>query len=150
MHPEVVRETRGWLRYAREDLETARVLVDSATAPPRHAAWLAQQAAEKAIKAVFVALRIPFPFVHDLDRLVALVPDGWRVHDIEGDLSLLTDFAVDARYPDDLPDVDRSTARTGVAHARRVLEAVEVDLLPRLDASDSGADPRAGGGPTRS
>ena len=52
MSPEAVREARRWLRYAREDLDTALALVGSETAPPRHAAWLAQQAAEKAIKAV--------------------------------------------------------------------------------------------------
>ena len=138
MHPDVAREARRWLRYAREDLASAVRLSDEA--PPRHAAWLAQQAAEKAVKAVLVALQIVFPYVHDLDRLVALVPDGWGVRDVGGDLALLTSFAVESRYPDDLPDVRRAEARTGVALAHRVVEAVETDLLPLVAE-------RGGGGP---
>ena len=139
MPPELAREVRRWLRYAQEDLATAEAL--RAEAPPRHAAWLAQQAAEKAIRAVLVAVQVPFPFVHDLERLVALVPEGWGVRGVKGDLSLLTDFAVDARYPDDLPDIDREAAQTGVDHARRVVAAVEADLAPAL--SGGGGPPAA-------
>ena len=139
MRPEVVQEARRWLRYAREDLATAEALLPEA--PPRHAAWLAQQAAEKAIKAVLVALQVPFPFVHDLERLVGRVPEGWGVHAVEGDLSLLTDFAVNARYPDDLPDVGRGMAQTGAAHARRIVAAVEADLAPLLSDAGGFEDP---------
>ena len=138
MHPEVAKETRRWLRYAAEDLQTARSLSESGAAPPRHAAWLAQQAAEKAVKAVLISLQIPFPFVHDLDRLVALVPAGWSVRETDADLARLSDFAVEARYPDDLPDVSRVDSTASVEDAARIVEAAEADLAPQLDR-DRGA-----------
>ena len=36
----------------------------------------AQQAAEKAVKAVFMACGLTFPFIHDLGRLLALLVQG--------------------------------------------------------------------------
>ncbi|MDT0632698.1 HEPN domain-containing protein [Rubrivirga sp. S365] len=134
MSAETLREASRWLRYAQEDLATARALTGTSSVPPRHAAWLAQQAAEKAIKAVLIALQIPFPFVHDLDRLVALVPEAWGVCDVDADLTALTEFAVDARYPDDLPDVSAPEAQAGVVDAERVVASVESQLVPWLRA----------------
>ena len=73
--PDRLLETRRWLRYAREDLEAAEGMLESASILPRHVCWLAQQAAEKAIKAVLVFLQIDFPRSHDLDALRNLAPD---------------------------------------------------------------------------
>jgi len=49
------REVWRWLRLAREDMAAAAHLADAAHLPHRVACLLAQQAAEKAIKAVLVA-----------------------------------------------------------------------------------------------
>jgi HEPN domain len=49
------REVWRWLRLAREDLAAAMHLAEAAHLPHRVACLLAQQAAEKAIKAVLVA-----------------------------------------------------------------------------------------------
>lgn len=54
-------EARRWLRYAQEDLVAAEAMVGQPKMAPRHACWLAQQAAEKALKAVLVFLQIDFP-----------------------------------------------------------------------------------------
>jgi HEPN domain-containing protein len=51
---ERLRETRRWLRYARQDLVAAEAMLGRVDMWPRHACWLAQQAAEKAIKSVSV------------------------------------------------------------------------------------------------
>ena len=63
---------------------------------------------------------------------MTLVPEDWHVRDVGADLAVLTEFAVDARYPDDLPDVSASEARAGVADAERVVAAVEADFAARL------------------
>lgn len=47
-----------WLRYAGEDLEQARRILEQEGFAPRRAAWLAQQAAEKALKAALVLERV--------------------------------------------------------------------------------------------
>jgi HEPN domain-containing protein len=51
-------EVRRWLRYAWEDLDGAEAALTRSSAIPRHAGFLAQQAAEKAFKAVLVFLQI--------------------------------------------------------------------------------------------
>lgn len=61
--PELVDEARRWLRFATEDLDVAQRLLIADEAPSRHACSLAQQAAEKALKAALVleGNRLPVP-----------------------------------------------------------------------------------------
>jgi hypothetical protein len=49
---ERLRETQRWLRYARQDLVATEAMLGRSDIWPRHACWLAQQGAEKAIKVV--------------------------------------------------------------------------------------------------
>lgn len=56
------KESSTWLRYAEEDLATAEAIVGSRLAGVlRQACFLAQQAAEKALKSVLVGSGIDFP-----------------------------------------------------------------------------------------
>jgi HEPN domain-containing protein len=60
----------------------------------------AQQAAEKAIKAVFVFHQIPYPYIHDLAALVTLlIKNGIIVPDTIKESAKLTRFAIATRYP---------------------------------------------------
>ena len=80
-------EVRRWLRYAREDLEAAETLLAQKAVVPRHLCWLAQQAVEKALKAVLVFVGVDFPRRHDLDALRNLIPTGWQVKEEHPDLA---------------------------------------------------------------
>jgi HEPN domain-containing protein len=126
--PEALAETRRWLRYAHEDLIAARALLDDSDFMPRHACWLAQQAAEKTLKAVLVLLQIDFPRRHDLDALRNLIPEGWQLKLDHPDLADLTEWAVEARYPGDWPEAVEVDARRTVAQAGQVWESVLRDL----------------------
>jgi HEPN domain-containing protein len=121
-------EARRWVRYGHEDLVAAEALLKGQVAAPRQACWLAQQAAEKTIKAVLVFLQIDFPKTHDLDALRARVPDGWLVKTEQPDLAELTEWAVEARYPGDWPDATEGDARLALQQARGVWSAVIGDL----------------------
>jgi HEPN domain-containing protein len=121
---------RLWLRYAREDLDAAEKLIKT-SAVPRHACFLAQQAAEKAIKAILVLEQAEFPRSHDLEALVTLVPEGWRIRNEGLDLSTLTEWAIEARYPGDWPDIAPGDAETSVGLAKKVLETVAADFATR-------------------
>lgn len=68
-------EAARWLRFAREDLATAVALRGEEVFVPRQVCRLAQQAAEKAIKAALVRLQLESPRTHDLDLLLNLLPD---------------------------------------------------------------------------
>ena len=126
--PDHVAETQRWLRYADEDISAADAMLERAPFPPRHVCWLAQQAAEKALKAALIFLQVDFPRRHDLDSLRLLVPPGWRVQADLTDLSELTEWAVEARYPGEWPDATAEDARVALSQARRVLAAVAADL----------------------
>jgi HEPN domain-containing protein len=121
-------EVRRWLRFAGEDLQAAESLLGDAASHPRHVCWLAQQAAEKALKGALTSQQIPFPFRHDLDALRNLLPEGWGVKVRHPDLAELTEWAVEARYPGDWPEASAEDARRALEQARAVYECVTTDL----------------------
>ena len=121
-------EVRCWLRYAQEDLQTAETLLAQKGIPPRHICWLAQQAAEKAMKTILVFLQVDFPKIHDLDALRNLLPNGWKVKTEHPDLADLSEWAVEARYPGDWPEAGEAEAASAVEKARGILKSVSDDL----------------------
>jgi HEPN domain-containing protein len=125
---ERLRETRRWLRYARQDLVAAEAMLGRTDMWPRHACRLAQQSAEKAIKAVLVFRQIDFPRSHDLDALRNLVPDGWQLKLEHPDLADLSEWSVEARYPGDWPDAVQADAQAAVQQARSVWKSVCADM----------------------
>lgn len=121
-------EARRWIRFAEEDLQAAQAMLVGTTAAPRHACWLAQQAAEKALKAVLISHEIDFPWRHDLDALRNLLPEGLKTRDDHPDLAALTEWAVEARYPGEWPEASEDDSRTAVEQASAVLDSARSDL----------------------
>ncbi len=118
-------EAARWLRFAREDLQTAQMLLrDRASLVPRHACWLAQQSAEKAIKALLVRADVDFPRTHDLDRLWQLLSPAERAAIPSHELSSLSEWAVESRYPGDWPDAQAVDAASAAIAALEIFEAV--------------------------
>jgi HEPN domain-containing protein len=138
--PETLGDVRRWLRFAREDLEAAEALLADEACIPRHVCWLAQQAAEKALKAALVSEEIHFPFRHDLDALRNLLPDGWDTKRECADLAELTEWAVEARYPGDWPDATLDDARRAARQGRQVYESVIADLEKRHVLTREGSE----------
>jgi HEPN domain-containing protein len=91
-------DPREWVRRARSNLALANSI-----APEVYLEDLcfdAQQAAEKAIKAVFIHRGETFPYIHDLERLLDLLDrSGLRVPRYVRQAKELTDFASVSRYP---------------------------------------------------
>lgn len=91
-------DPREWMNRARSDLTQAKSQVPGVYL--ENLCFNAQQAAEKAIKAVMITRNIEFPYVHDLARLLSLLEDGGEVIPEAirraGDL---TDYATVMRYP---------------------------------------------------
>ncbi len=126
---ERVAEVRRWLRYAEEDLLAAEAVLETRGMAPRHACWLAQQSAEKAIKAVLIFLQFDFPRRHDLDALRNLTPAGWQVRENHPDLTGLTEWAVEARYLGEWPEAVEVDASIAARQARAVWSSVCADLM---------------------
>ena len=123
-----------WLKFADDDLAAARRLIGDLSLPPRLACFHAQQAAEKAVKAALAAAGTPFPRTHDLLALALLTSDRLRAELESVELSLLDPWAVDARYPADIPDLGVSEANVVLdtaAHTLRAVRAVLTSIDPQ-------------------
>ncbi len=129
-------EARRWLHFATGDLNNAELLARDESGA-RNATWLAQQAAEKSLKAALGFLGIASPPRHDLNLLQPLLPQGWRVRSRQVELADLTSWTIIARYPGDWPEPALSDAQVTVAQAREVLSLILLDM--RSEGSESGS-----------
>ena len=126
-----VSEALRWLRFSEEDIEVALRLLTGSPSAPRHACWLSQQAAEKALKAALVLEGVEFPFSHDLDALRNLLPDSWPVRATHADLAELTEWAVETRYPGDWPEPTDGDATRAESEARAVRDSIAAEFRRR-------------------
>ena len=91
-------DPREWLNRARSNLALAKNRVPDVYL--EDLCFEAQQAAEKAIKAVMLSRNINFPYVHDLALLLSILEEGGEaLSETVRRAARLTPFAVDARYP---------------------------------------------------
>jgi HEPN domain-containing protein len=91
-------DPREWLNRARNNLARAQNPVSNDYLEDY--CFDAQQAAEKAIKAVFVLRRESFPYTHNLAKLLRLLEEGGvRIPKYVARADELTPFAAEPRYP---------------------------------------------------
>ncbi|MDE0030277.1 MAG: HEPN domain-containing protein [Deltaproteobacteria bacterium] len=89
-------DPREWLNRARSNLARAKHRIPNAYL--EDLCFDAQQAAEKAIKAVMILRGIDFPYIHDLAHLMTVLEArGEHIPDAVRRAARLTYFAVDAR-----------------------------------------------------
>ncbi len=121
-------EAARWLAYSLSDLKAARKLLAEPDFYPRHVCFLSQQSAEKALKAALVFAEIEFPFTHDLDRLREAIPADWTVKKTFPQLYGLSIWAVESRYPGDMPDIVIGDAQNALSLAEAIYETVVKDI----------------------
>lgn len=103
---------RELLGLAQDDLVAAEALLDVAAVSDAIFGFHAQQAVEKAFKAVLAGRGVTFPFTHNIGLLMTLVDDaGILAPPSLADADLLTPYGVALRYGAKSPGtVDRRTA----------------------------------------
>lgn len=91
-------DPREWLNRARSDLLLAKSKEEGIYL--EDLCFHAQQAAEKAIKALLIRHDVEFPYVHDIAELLTLLEKaGHRIPESIRRVETLTRFAVFTRYP---------------------------------------------------
>ena len=91
-------DPREWLKRARSHVSRARSRLPDTYL--EDLCFDAQQAAEKAVKALMIKRGIDFPYVHDLAQLLSLLKEsGEEIPDTVGHARKLTRFATVTRYP---------------------------------------------------
>ena len=92
----------------------------------------AEQAVEKAVKAVLRFRGIDFPRTHDIGELLALLDrSGQKIPQYFWKADSLTAYAVETRYPGPAEPVTRNEHRRAVALAEKVVKWAENIVLPR-------------------
>jgi HEPN domain-containing protein len=95
-------EAERYLRLARRDEAAFRALLASSTVDFAVACFHAQQAVEKALKAVMFLHGLEFRRTHDLEELSGTLADaGINIPLKEDELRRLTPYAVEFRYDDE-------------------------------------------------
>jgi HEPN domain-containing protein len=92
----------SWLAHAKSDLRITQICRSDSGVLPNQTVFHAQQAAEKAIKAVLLEHKILFPRTHDLGELIVLIQQHAITWPFAPDqVEALSPFAVETRYPND-------------------------------------------------
>jgi HEPN domain-containing protein len=111
-----------WLLYAKGDLKSAKVLIAAKDIPMRNVCYLAQQSVEKSLKALLILLKVSIIKTHDLDLLVNKLPQDIKKKFDSFDLSWLSEWSVEARYPGEWPDATISEARQAIDIAEDIMK----------------------------
>ena len=128
----VFRKVREWVQRAEEDLRMAEEGSRLRDPPCHPIAFLAQQCAEKYLKAFLVLKKVDFPYTHNISLLLEVCrPHAQWVSDLT-EAGRLTDYAVTARYPGIVDDVSSKDASTAISLAREVRKTVRKALGPAI------------------
>ena len=84
----------------------------------------AQQCVEKYLKAYLAFRKVDFPKIHEVEKLISMLPPEARPSLAIEEQALLTQYAVRPRYPG-WGEVSLPEARRAVALARRVRKHVD-------------------------
>jgi HEPN domain-containing protein len=120
-----------WYQRAIHDLKGAYNLASDDPSDP-NAVWLAQQATEKAIKAILILHQIKFHKIHDLERLRALLPEDYALKTIPADLSILSARSMESRYPGDYDEIEEREVTEALSQAAEVIELLKQEFDPRV------------------
>lgn len=124
-HDKTAAIAHEWMNKAENDLKTAaHTLKLGADCPTDTVCFHAQQCVEKYLKAVLVALEIPFPRTHDIESLLELMPKHARFSLTVEQQRRLTEYATVMRYPGPYDPVTLSEAKEVVKLARRIRREV--------------------------
>ncbi len=113
-------DPREWMNRARSNLAMAKSEVEGVYL--EDLCFDAQQAAEKAIKALLIKMGVEFPYIRDIAQLLTLlekagqeIPRGIR------EAEALTRFAILTRYPGLAPPVKREEYEQPMVLAEEVV-----------------------------
>ena len=119
------KETSGKLfKVAGDDLYAAEVLFSAPKFRPETVLYLFQQSIEKCIKAVLISRESAVPLSHDIDVLLAELPDDLTSALPEG-LGALTQYATIRRYLDGEELIEMEDIRATLAASKIVLTWAE-------------------------
>lgn len=111
-----------WIKHAKSNLRLAENGGNLSGVLYEDLCFNAQQAAEKALKALCVHKKIDFPKTHSIVRLMDILEEnGINIPDNVKEGNILTDYAVQTRYPGWAEEVTQEEYVEAIQLAARVL-----------------------------
>lgn len=118
-----------WLQRAKSNMARAKAGRVSPDILYEDLCYDAQQAVEKAFKSVCIIHEIVFPKTHDIAYLIELLEEGGlEVPENLQNAKILTDYAVETRYPGDYEPVDEEDLGKAIEIAEEVLTWVKKEI----------------------
>ncbi len=118
-----------WIERAEHDLRTAEVAMSlTDDCPTDTVCYLAQQCAEKYLKALLIQRGRTAPRTHDLNRVVGRLPAVERTALAGLPLRELNPYIIEGRYPGDWDPMSRAEAEAAIAIAHEVRRIVRALL----------------------
>ncbi len=128
-------DPREWLNRAHSNLAIARNRSDTSVYL-EDLCFNAQQAVEKALKAICIFHHIEYPYIHDLAALVTIImKNEVCVPDHVREAAKLTRFAITTRYPHFSSPVKEEEYQQAVAIAESVVTWCESEIGNTRDAN---------------
>ena len=115
----------NWIDKAEKDLLTAEHEMTFADRVAESICFHCQQAVEKFLKAYLIYLNISFPKTHEIGELITRceTKDN-QINEFKEESDILTDYAVEVRYPDDWYEPTSEETKQAIEIAKRIKEYV--------------------------
>ena len=114
-----------WLRYAKSDLALASIEKPEGAFLESHC-FHTQPAAEKALKAALISVEVDPPKTHNIRMPLDLLPEDIDIPEGVEESVILTDYAVEFRYPGNTERVEEEEYRKAICLAESVVKWVQV------------------------
>lgn len=125
-------DPREWLNRPRSNLALASAQGEGVYL--EDLCFNAQQAVEKAIKALLIQRHVEFPYVHDIAELLTVLEQaGQKLSHLIRQAERLTRFAVFTRYPGIAPPIGPEEYTEAMHIAREVVQWAEELLRSRSE-----------------
>ena len=114
-----------WLNRALSNLERANLGKQNESIYYEDLCFDCQQSVEKSFKAILIFNQIEFPYVHSISKLLEIIEaHGITIPNIVRDSVILSEYAVETRYPGDYEPVDKEEYLTALKIAKFIYEWV--------------------------
>ena len=120
------KKIREWMMRAKSNLSRAKTGKISPDILYEDLCFDAQQAVEKSLKSLCIAYELVFPTTHNIGFLIELIQKAKVIFPEELlTARLLTDYAVETRYPGDYKPVNESEYQKAVEIAEKMYDWIE-------------------------
>ena len=119
-----------WLNFAKEDLGTAKALLNSEYLFNRSICYHCQQSAEKDLKAYIIYLDLPLNKTHNLIKIVDQISElDKEITHLQKAVEVLTDYIVTARYPDDSELITDEESKLAFKESEKINNYIKTKII---------------------